>query len=69
MGAVGKTICHLASLRAGARFSNPGRVENSELEMAKVIAYGASQVKKELLSGIHGASAKQGAMRPVHSVG
>jgi len=32
MRAVEKTTDHLASLRAGARFSNPERVKNSELE-------------------------------------
>ena len=33
MGAVEKTRCHQASLRAGARFSNPKRVENNEIEV------------------------------------
>ena len=33
MGTVKETRCQWASLRAGARFSNPDRVENVELEV------------------------------------
>ena len=33
MKTFGKTRCQLASLRAGARFSNPERAENAELNV------------------------------------
>ena len=65
-GAVEKTTGHLASLRAGARFSNPERDKNSEVEVEVEsedhrVRYekNGTNSSQELPPGTHGATAKQ----------